>query len=284
MSQTLLALSLNRLGRIKSREKLLAAEVLKEPEDFKKLSKRGMEELIGRRISGDWNPGEALERGFRDRALCLEKGIRVIRFWEAEYPPQLREIYDPPFLLFLRGTVPAWDIPCLAVVGTRTPANEGLREAFDLGFSLGERGLPVVSGLAKGIDTAAHRGNRLAGGATVAVTACGLEQVYPRENKREAAAILESGGALLGEYPPGSAPLKYHFPARNRIISGLSRWIVIVEAPKRSGALITGDFALEQGRDLFVHSLCLSSPAGEGGRNLIDQGAEIWREPVFLAI
>lgn len=279
----LLSLAVNRLERIKAREKLLLTEVLREPGDLKGLSRRGAEALIGRRFSGDWNPREALEWAARDLDRCRRCGIQIIRHWDEGYPPQLREIYDPPFLLFLRGKQPSWDTPSLAVVGTRFPTGEGRREAFRVGFTMGGRGLSVVSGLALGIDVVAHRGNRLAGGATLAVMAGGLDRVYPRENHREAAAILESGGGLMGEYPPGTAPLRFHFPVRNRIISGLSRWVVIIEAPRRSGALITGDFALEQGRELFVHSLCLTSPAGEGGRDLIRQGADVWRNSVFLA-
>lgn len=278
-----LALALNRLERLKGVEKLRLLENLQDPEELRRLSRREAERLIGRRLSGDWNPRKALEEGSRDGERSDRGGIRVISYWDRDYPPQLREIYDPPFLLFLRGRVPSWDVPSMGVVGTRFPSGEGLREAFRLGFDGGEMGIPVVSGLAFGIDTAAHGGNRFGGGATVAVMGCGLDRIYPRENRGEAAAILESGGALLGEYPPETPPLKYHFPARNRIISGLSRWVMIVEAPLGSGALITGQFALEQGRELFVHPLCLTSSAGAGGAELIRQGAEVWRNRFFLA-
>jgi DNA processing protein len=240
-----------------------------------------MEKLTGRRLSGPWKPGEAVLEAEGDLKRCEAEGIRVLTYWSRHYPPQLREIYDPPFLLFSRGTLPAWDVPAVGVVGTRFPTGEGRKEAFRIGFLLGQQGIPVVSGLARGIDAAAHRGNRLGGGHTVAVMAGGLEQIYPWENRGEGRSILESGGCFLGEYPPGTPPLKFHFPARNRIISGLSRWVVIVEAPKKSGALITGDFALEQGRELMVHPLCLESPAGEGGRNYLREGATPWDGEAF---
>ena len=277
----LLSLALNRLSKLKTAEKLSLMDGLEEPGDLPRLSHREAERLVGRRLAGKWNPRKALEEGHRDGELCRKSGIRVIRYWDREYPPQLREIYDPPFLLFLKGEIPSWENPCLGVVGTRFPTGEGLREAFRLGFDGGGMGIAVVSGLAFGIDVAAHRGNRLGGGATVAVMGGGLDRIYPRENRREAAALLEAGGALIGEYPPETPPLKFHFPARNRIISGLSRWVVIVEAPLRSGALITGQFALDQGRELFVHPLCLTSPAGTGGAEWIRQGAETWRNLFF---
>ena len=280
-TRELLALGVNRLPRLRGEERLLLFECCSGVEDLLKFSSRDVENLTGRRISGSWKPEAAVSEAELDLRRCEAEGIGVLTHWSRHYPPLLREIYDPPFLLFSRGTLPVWEVPAAGVVGTRFPTGEGRKEAFRIGFFLGQRGVPVVSGLARGIDAAAHRGNRQGGGRTVAVMAGGLEQIYPWENRGEGRAILESGGCFLGEYPPGTPPLKFHFPARNRIISGLSRWVVIVEAPKKSGALITGDFALEQGRDLLVHPLCLESPAGEGGRDYLREGAIPWDEGVF---
>lgn len=283
MDRNLYLLGINRLPRLKPQEKLLLWDFVPTAEDLEALPRRIAEEIIGRRIGGSWNPLEALKAGEADYNRCQNEGIEIIDHWDDRYPPQLREIFDPPFLLFLRGELPLWDNPVLGVVGTRYPTGVGRIEAFAIGFNAASEGVAVVSGLAKGIDTAAHRGNRLGGEKTLAVMACGLDEIYPRENRAEAHAILKSGGAIISEYPPGTAPLKYHFPARNRIISGLSRWVVIVEAPRKSGALITGDFALDQGRELFVHPLCGDSPAGVGGDFLLSQGAEPWKNSVFLA-
>ena len=280
-SRELLALGINRLPRLRGSERLLVFECCSGVEDLLKFSRRDMEALTGRRLPGPWKPEAAVSEAEGDLRRCEAEDLGILTHWSRHYPPQLREIYDPPFLLFHRGTLPVWDTPAVGVVGTRFPTGEGRKEAFRIGFLLGQRGIPVVSGLARGIDAAAHRGNRQGGGRTVAVMAGGLEQIYPWENRGEGRAILESGGCFFGEYPPGTPPLKFHFPARNRIISGLSRWVVIVEAPKKSGALITGDFALEQGRELMVHPLCLESPAGEGGRNYLREGALPWSGEAF---
>jgi len=154
------------------------------------------------------------------------------------YPPLLHELSDPPLLLYYRGVLPDRK-PMVAVVGTRNPSGSGRTQAYRLGFELGTAGIPVVSGLARGIDSMAHRGNLEGKGKTVAVLGNGLDSVYPVSNRGLALRVLDTGGCLVSEYPPGVPPYKWHFPARNRIIAVLGRATIVVEAPEHSGALIT---------------------------------------------
>lgn len=209
----------------------------------------------------------------RDADIMEKLRIGFVSFLSPGFPPLLREIPDPPFALYWRGTLPHPERPLIGIVGTRSPSGDGAVAAERIAREFGNAGIGVVSGLARGIDAFAHRGNAASGGASVAVLACGVDRVYPRSNARLASRIVEGGGCLLGEYPPGDEPLKYHFPQRNRIISGLSRAVLVVEAPEKSGALITADFALEQGRDLFVCGSTLSSARGRGTAALHGDGA-----------
>ncbi|MDR1949656.1 MAG: DNA-processing protein DprA [Spirochaetaceae bacterium] len=213
----------------------------------------------------------------RDAAAARLRGIAYVSYAQREYPPLLREIYDPPVLLFYRGLMPDPEQPLAAVVGTRKPSGPAAAQAYDIARELGRNGVPAVSGLALGIDALAHRGNLDGGGATVAVLGSGLDQVYPAANRTLARRIVEGGGVLLSEYPPGTEPRKWHFPARNRIIAGLARGTLLVEAPETSGALITARFALEQGRDLWVASsgAVPGNGTGEGTRKLAGEGARV---------
>ncbi len=201
-------------------------------------------------------------------------GIKFANFFSEEYLPLLREIYDPPFGLFYRGMLPDGEKPLVSVVGTRRPTGDGITAAYSIAEDLGQNGISVVSGLASGVDASAHRGNIAGGGLSLAVLACGVDIFYPRGNAVLAGKLLEAGGCILSEYPPGAQPLKYRFPRRNRIISGVSRSVIVVEAPEKSGALITADFALEQGRDMFVHGATLDSRRNAGGKKLYEQGAQ----------
>jgi DNA processing protein len=196
-----------------------------------------------------------------------------IFYHEESYPPQLREIFDPPLLLYYRGSVPDYGKPLVGVVGTRRPTGAARSAAFSLGWELAGNGIGVVSGLARGIDREVHRGCVRGSGIAVGVLGHGLDRVYPSSSRELARDILNSGGILVSEYPPETPPQRYHFPMRNRIISGLARSVVVVQAPGKSGALITADYALEQGRDLFVHAAGLEGATGEGGLRLSCQGA-----------
>ena len=222
---------------------------------------------------------DEISKAFSIAENCFRKNIEIITFLDSNYPSLLKEIYDPPVVLFLKGCAEKLVLPAISVVGTRSATGRALRAAFETAFYLSLNDIAVVSGLAIGIDNEAHKGSILAGGVTVAVLGCGLDKIYPASNKKTAFEIIESGGALVSEYQPEMPPLKYHFPERNRIISGLSSASIIIQAPKKSGALITADYALEHGREVFVHEAGLSSPFGDGGMYLVADGALLISSP-----
>lgn len=189
------------------------------------------------------------------------------------FPPLLAELYDPPTRLYLRGTDPEiLSRTCVAVVGARSCSPYGAQVARELGRELSAAGLVVVSGLARGIDGEAHRGALAAGGLTVAVLGCGIDRDYPRAHA-ELARRVAADGLVVSEYPPGVEPAPWRFPARNRILAGLAAATVVVEARERSGALITADFALELGRDVFAVPGEITSTLSAGTNDLIRQGA-----------
>jgi DNA processing protein len=219
---------------------------------------------------------DELRRGAEQDTMTADSlGISWLHYGEERYPPLLRELYDPPAVLFYRGRLPDPERTMAAVVGTRKPTGMAATQAYAFGKALGEAGIPVVSGLALGIDALAHRGNIEGGGATVAVLGSGLGNVYPASNRALARRILESGGVLLSEYPPMTPPYRWNFPARNRIIAGLGRTTVVVEAPEKSGALITAQFALDLGRDVWIAQAGLVSPRGAGTAALANDGGRV---------
>jgi DNA processing protein len=205
--------------------------------------------------------------------LCT-KGYRMITMDSPDYPLLLGQIYDPPAVLFYRGNLDVLQDICIAVVGSRAATEYGKSAAFRLARELSEAGVTVVSGMARGIDTAAHQGVLKNGGKTAAVLGCGLDICYPPENLRLRENILHSG-VVLSEFPPGTQPKPAHFPLRNRIISGLSQAIVVVEAGEKSGALITADCALEQGREVFAVPGSINSPNSRGCHRLLKEGAAL---------
>ena len=210
-----------------------------------------------------------------DRVLadCQRLDLRLLTIQDAEYPGRLKNIYDPPCLLYVKGRLPAFDEEvAVAVVGTRDATPYGISSAEKLGYGLTKGGAVVVSGLAKGIDAAATRGALRAGGVTVGVVGNGLDVHYPYES-RYLYEDVAAAGVLLSEYAPGTEPAKNHFPARNRILSGLSLATLVVEAPERSGALITADTAVEQGRDVFAVPGPIDAPNSVGCNRLIREGA-----------
>lgn len=193
---------------------------------------------------------KAASRAEAIRNRCSGEGIEILTFDAPGYPALLRAIPSPPLVLYRAGR-PFPEGPAVAVVGSRSPTGAGKDFARQLSGELAGNGWTVVSGMARGIDAAAHEGALSAGGVTVAVLGCGVDVVYPPEHGGLRERILGSG-ALLSEYPPGTLPRPHRFPARNRIVSGLSRGVVVAEAPERSGALITARMALEQGREVFA--------------------------------
>ena len=215
-----------------------------------------------------------------DRILadCQRLGQRILTVQDAEYPQRLRNIFDPPLVLYARGRMPAIDEEAaIAVVGTRKCTPYGVACAERLGQELAASGAVVVTGLARGVDSAAARGALRAGGVVVGVTGSGLDVVYPPENG-DLYADAAAAGILLSEYPPGSPPDKAHFPVRNRIMSGLSVAALVVEAPERSGALITARLALEQGREVYAVPGPIGAPASVGCNRLIRDGAGLAAE------
>lgn len=202
-----------------------------------------------------------------------QQKIEVITWEDDTYPLSLRNIYDPPPVLFVKGKLPV-GIPAIAIVGTRRPTPYGKAVARELARELSAAGWWVVSGLARGIDACAHQGALESGGKTLAVLGCGIDIVYPRENLSLYQQI-EKLGALITEFPLGTPPEAGNFPARNRIISALSRGVVVVEAAESSGALITANFALEQGRDVFAVPGPVTSRLSRGPHALLKEGAKL---------
>lgn len=204
-----------------------------------------------------------------------QQGVRIIAFDDSDYPALLRTIHDPPALLYLLGQLPQQD--CFAIVGSRKATAGGLATTEQLSMQLAQHDICIVSGLARGIDSAAHRGALQAGGRTIAVSGCGIDRVYPPENRRLHSEIIRAN-AVITEYPPGTPPLAGHFPGRNRIISGISHGVLIVEAAHKSGSLITGDFALEQGRELFAIPGAVHNKFSQGTNSLLKEGAQLVTE------
>lgn len=204
---------------------------------------------------------------------CTELGYRIMTWSDGDYPARLRNIADAPLVLYVRGRLPVIDEEAaVAIVGTRSCTPYGIKAAERMGYELSRHGCLVVSGLARGIDTAAAKGALRAGGRIVGVVGTGLDIVYPPENK----ALFEdvaATGAIISEYPPGAPAVPEHFPQRNRIMSGLSVGVAVIEAPLKSGALITASRALDQGRDVFALPGNVDSPACEGSNQLLREGA-----------
>lgn len=213
------------------------------------------------------SPEEEMERLARE-------GVDIITINDARYPPRLAEIPDPPALLYFKGNVPTSPLS-IAVVGTRKFTSYGEQVTPDIVSPLASHKVTIISGLARGIDTLAHTATLSAGGQTIAVLASGLDKqnIYPYANRQLAQEVTENG-ALVSEYPLGTPPLRQHFPLRNRIISGLSHGTLVIEAPTRSGALITAQFALEQNREVFAVPGNVNQSNSTGPNNLIRMGAK----------
>jgi DNA processing protein len=223
---------------------------------------------------------EALLEARRDLDLSAElrriqaSGVSVCTWEDTAYPQALREIYDPPPLLYMRGSLMPSDQRAVAIVGTRNPTAYGQEVTYRLARALAHHGVTVISGLALGIDTIAHTAALEAGGRTIAVLGGGLQRIYPEKNKPLAQRITQQG-VLISEYAPYLPALAGNFPARNRVISGLSLGVLVVEAGERSGALITAQFALEHGRDVFAIPGSILSRASSGSNRLISEGATL---------
>ena len=210
-----------------------------------------------------------------DRRWLETAGVQLIGCDGERYPPLLGQIESAPVALYLLGDTDVLLSAQLAIVGSRNPTPGGARNARDFSEFLARAGLTITSGLALGIDSSAHEGALAAQGRTVAVLGCGLDQVYPPENRELAACIVAQGGALISEFPPGTAPRRENFPRRNRLISGLSLGTLVVEAARQSGSLITARLATEQGREVFAIPGSIHNPLSRGCHQLLRQGAKL---------
>jgi len=205
------------------------------------------------------------------------QGVRVLTYHDPDYPSRLKEIYDYPPVIYIRGTLLPQDEWCLAVVGTRRATVYGRQAAEEIVTDLARNKITIVSGLARGIDLVAHQSTLAAGGRTIAVFGCGLDIVYPAENAALARDITKQG-ALISEFPLGTRPRADNFPRRNRILSGLSLGVLVIEADETSGAMITAHLALEQNREVFAVPGSILSPTSRGTNHLIQEGAKLVRD------
>ncbi|MGB8887702.1 MAG: DNA-processing protein DprA [Candidatus Korobacteraceae bacterium] len=229
--------------------------------------------------------GKSLELAAAEYDHAREAGAEIIVPGDAEFPRRLLEIYDPPLVLYLKGCKEVIDQHGVAVVGTRHPTPYGVGMAERLACDLAAHGLIIFSGMARGVDTAAHRGALNAHGRTVAIWGTGIDEVYPKENRKLADQILDSGGAIISEFPLGTFPAPQNFPIRNRIISGISVGVLVLEAGEYSGTRVTARCALEQGRDVYAVPGNVTNKLSWGPNTLIKQGAalvatweDVWEE------
>ena len=227
------------------------------------LSSEGLEALLDRDLT---DAGKVLSQ-------CTAMDIRILTLADSDYPNRLKNIADPPLVLYYRGILPEFDrYPAIGVVGTRKASTYGMSTAAQMGWQISRCGGIVVSGMASGIDGAATEGALAAGKPAVGILGCGVDRIFPKENRELYAAML-AGGCLISEFTPGTPAMKWNFPRRNRIISGLSLGVLVVEAPVQSGAMITARQALEQGRDVFVVPGNINVASCEGSNSLLRDGA-----------
>ncbi|MBN2509642.1 MAG: DNA-processing protein DprA [Spirochaetales bacterium] len=279
-------LAINRIPNISARTKSRIASLSGSEEGFLRLcatpslllscldSNRGRSalEALGRSSAED-----LCRKACNDQAFLSKKGIHVLSTETGTCPSLLAEIHDPPFLLYVMGNTASLSDNCIGVVGTRYPSGLAREAASASAKELCLNGCTVVSGLACGVDQCAHRGAVASGGKTVAVLGSGIDRIFPASGRRLISGIVEKAGALVSEYPPGTPPAKYRFPERNRIITGLSRAVLVIEAPKKSGSLITADFCIDYNRELFFHAAGVESAVGTGAFSYLKDGASYVR-------
>ncbi len=267
---------LSLIKNLGSKRKLRLLELYKTPEEIYKLTKEELMNIngIGEAIANDIMISKN-EKILNDHIKYMnENNIKIININEREYPQALKEIYDPPISLYVKGNIEKLNNKNIGIVGCRECTEYGKKSAEYFAYNLSKQNINIVSGLAKGIDSYAHLGS-LNTGNTIAVLGNGLDIIYPKENLELANEIIKRGGTIISEYPCGTKPDKMKFPARNRIISGISSGIIVIEAKEKSGTLITVDFALEQGRDVFVVPGNINSINSVGTNDLIKQGARL---------
>lgn len=267
---------LSLIKNLGSKRKLKLLELYKTPEEIYKLTKEELMNIngIGEAIANDIMISKNEEILNYHIKYMKENNIKIININEREYPQALKEIYDPPISLYVKGNIEKLNNKNIGIVGCRECTTYGKKSAEYFAYNLSKQNINIVSGLAKGIDSYAHLGS-LNTGNTIAVLGNGLDIIYPKKNLELANEIIKRGGTIISEYPCGTKPDKMKFPARNRIISGISSGIIVIEAKEKSGTLITVDFALEQGRDVFVVPGNINSINSVGTNDLIKQGARL---------
>ena len=267
---------LSLIKNLGSKRKLKLLELYKTPEKIYKLTKEELMNIngIGEIIANDIIISKNEKILNYHIKYMKENNIKIINICEKNYPQLLKEIYDPPVSLYVKGNIEILNSKNIGIVGCRECTEYGKKAAKYFAYNLAKQNINIVSGLARGVDSYAHLGS-LSTGRTVAVLGNGLDMIYPKENIELANAIIRRGGAIISEYPCGTNPDKMNFPARNRIISGMSNGIIVIEAKEKSGTLITVDFALEQGREVFVVPGNINSINSVGTNDLIKQGAKL---------
>ena len=235
------------------------------------LEAAGLQAVAAQAIATGKSLAEAQQELVRAAAALVD----IITLDDPDYPPRLKQIYDPPVVLYVRGNAALFNEPGIAIVGTRHPTPYGLGMAERLGCDLAARGLVIISGMARGVDSAGHRGALTAKGKTIAIYGTGVDVPYPRENKKLAEQIVAGGGALVSEFPMATFAAPQNFPIRNRIISGLSLGVLVVEAGEYSGTRITSRNALEQNREVFAVPGNVTNKQAWGPNTLIKQGAKL---------
>ena len=267
---------LSLIKNLGSKRKLKLLELYKTPEKIYKLTKEELMNIngIGEIIANDIIISKNEKILNYHIKYMEENNIKIINICEKNYPQLLKEIYDPPVSLYVKGNIEILNSKNIGIVGCRECTEYGKKAAKYFAYNLAKQNINIVSGLARGVDSYAHLGS-LSTGRTVAVLGNGLDMIYPKENIELENAIIRRGGAIISEYPCGTNPDKMNFPARNRIISGMSNGIIVIEAKEKSGTLITVDFALEQGREVFVVPGNINSINSVGTNDLIKQGAKL---------
>ncbi len=265
---------IEKLGSIKT-QKLL--EIYGVPKNIWNATK---EELLKIEGIGEETTKQILKEEYRKglekyEIYMKQNNIELIHIYDKYYPEKLKTIYDKPIVLYIKGNKSILNEFSLAIIGCRDHTKYGEIVAKNISYQISKNNIVTISGLARGIDSIAHKETLKAKGKTIAVIGSGVDNIYPEENKELAKEIIKNGGTIISEYVIGTKPQKMNFPARNRIISGMSNGVVVIEAKKKSGTMITVDFALEQGKEVFAVPGNILSKNSEGTNELIKQGAKL---------
>ncbi len=274
------------------REKILLQKNIDTLDRLVILSIEELSSIIGRSVKSPWQAQSIAKLAEFSLKIIETKGIQAVRYDDEDFPPLLREIFDPPYMIFYRGNLNALQKKCISIVGTRKVCEEAAKSTLDFAKEAALDNRLIISGLANGIDSFAHRGalSSCVGASTAAVLPCGIDTIVPTANKKLADHILRDNGCFLSEYIPGTPAEKWRFVQRNRLIAALSPAVLVCQAPAGSGALITADFALEYNRDVFFHKACFCSEAckyemvarekllsmGASGKKKLDRSPENW--------